>query len=167
MKYWFVVFIVLSMGLIGCERGKNAKQSKASELAVRPTRPLQDKKLIHKLIDSALSMGNETAYSTVSTYYFIEKQEQDFFYYAFTMANKYNNARAYYDVYMIIAYSTPENPKTALQKIDGKTRNFAMYYLLKSYEMGHDQAKYEMEKFFTKDEVIPKSSLYLQKFCSE
>jgi hypothetical protein len=163
----YVVIILFLTGLIGCDIREKAKQPKKIELAERPTTPIHDKKRMYELIDSALMMGDERAYATVSAYYFLEKQEQELFYCAFTMANKYKSPAAHYHVYMIIAYSTPKEAKTALAKMDSKTKNLAMYYLLKSYEMGYDQAKFEVQEFFGKGTAIPKSSLYLQNFCTD
>ncbi len=163
-----VVFIILFfIGFISCNMRKNTKQSEKIAMSEKPSTPIDEKRRMHELIDSALLNGNDKAYNEVASYYFIENMESDFFYYAFTMANKNNSAEASYHVYKIIAYSTPKDAKEALDMMDDKTRNFAMYYLLKSYEMGYKNAKYEIDEIFGKDKAIPQSSLYLQKFSGD
>lgn len=164
----YYVFLILGFtGLAGCEMRENTKQPKKVELAQRPTTPIHDRKLMYALMDSALVTGDERVYGTVSAYYLMEKREQEFFYCAFTMANKHKSALAHYHVYEIIAYASTEPPKTALMKVDSRSRNFALYYLLKSYELGFDNAKYSIEEVFGKNTPIPKSSTYLQKFCAD
>lgn len=145
----------------------NIKQHKAEELAIKPTTPIDDKMKIHQLIDSAITNGNDKAYNEVASYFLIENMGKDFFYYAFTMANKYNNAEACFHVYNIIAHSTPKEPKEALSLLDRKTKSLALYYLLKSYEMGFESAKYQVYEIYGKDNAPPQSSYYLQEFAEE
>jgi hypothetical protein len=159
--------LTLVTSLAACEVKENTKQPKKEELASRPTTPIGDKKLMRKLIDSALLMGNVRAYNTVSAYYFVENKEQDFFYCAFTMANKHKSAEAHYHVFMIFAMSSSYGIQKNIMILDDKTKNLAMYYLLKSHEMGYDEAKYQIEEIFGKNKTVPKSSEYLQKLCTE
>lgn len=167
MTRYYLLLIFYVIGLTGCDGKKNIKQPKKEELAQPQMTPIQNRKLMHALMDSALEMGNERAYNKVSSYYFLEKREQELFYLTFIMANKYKSAEACYNVYITIAYSTPEQPNVALKKMDSKTRNFALYYLLKSYELGFDRAKFYIVDIFGKNTPFPKSSVYLRKFCTD
>jgi hypothetical protein len=95
----------------------------------------------------------------------LERLEKEFLYYAITMANKYNNAEAHYHVYAAFARSTAELPKKALELLDENSKNYALYYLIKSHELGYGSAKYQLYEIFGKGQLIPKSSTYLQKLC--
>lgn len=158
-----IILPILFFAITSCEM----KQNKVEELAKKPTTPIDDKTKIYQLIDSAIIYGNEKAYNEVASYYLIENMGKDFFYYALTMANKYNNAEACFHVYDIIAHSTPKEPKEALELMDLKTKNLALYYLLKSNELGFESAKYQITEIFGKDKSPPKSTHFLQEFSKE
>ncbi|RZK67388.1 MAG: hypothetical protein EOO85_25605 [Pedobacter sp.] len=112
------------------------------------------------LIDKALGYNDSMAYNQVASYHLLNNMGERFLLTALKMANKYNNAEACYHVYCIIAYSTPQPPKDALEKMDTKTRNLAFFYLLKSYEMQYESSKFEVMEIFGEDKAPPKSSYY-------
>ena len=155
-----LVLVLLS----SCDNKSNIVQT---NIAQKPTTPIDDKRKMYVLIDSAINYGNDKAYNKVASYYLIENMGESFFYYAFTMANKYNSSEAYFHVFDIIAHSTPKEPKQALNLMDKRTKNFALYYLLKSYEMGFESARYQVNEIFGKDKIPPKSNYYLQDFSKE
>lgn len=168
MKNLIYIFLVIFCHFgceTKCDKKEISKTVKVPETIIAKTPISNNPTLINSLIDSALFQGNERAYNRVASYYLLESRGQEFFYYAFTMANKYNSAEASYHVYDIIAYSTPEDPKEALMKMDNGTKNFALFYLLKSYEAGFESAKYAVHEIFGKDS-IPKSSFYLREFVN-
>lgn len=111
---------------------------------------------INQLIDKAISLNDTMAYNKVASYFLLNNLGKEFFYNALVMANKYDNAEASFHVYNIIAYSTDKSPYQALMKMDNRTKNLALYYLLKSYELGFPSAKFEVEEIF-KGSDIPKS----------
>lgn len=76
------------------------------------------------------------------------------------MAHKYNIPKAYYDIYWTLA--TPPSGES-INDLDPETRYLALYYLLKSYEQGYTDAKYNIQEIFGKDSSIPKSSSFLIK----
>jgi len=156
MIRYIVVFVLSLTGLLGCETRKNKKPPKKEELTFRPSTPIPDKKLMYTLMDSALATGDERVYRKVAGYYIIGGQEQEFFYCAFTMANKYNSAMAYYHVFLLIANSISGYPDLTLKKIDNKSRNFALYNLLKSYDSGHEHMRSHVEEFFWKEYAYSK-----------
>ncbi len=92
---------------------------------------------------------------------------EEFLLTALMMANKYKNAEACFHVYDIIVHSTPKEPKEALEEMDLRTKNFALYYLLKSNELGFESARYQVTEIFGQNKVPPKSLYYLQQFSKE
>jgi hypothetical protein len=110
---------------------------------------------LYKMIDSALDQGNRKAYNNVSNYYLINEMDELFLFPAFIMANKYHEPAAYFDVYDILCNQRYDSH---LERIDSATRTIALYYLMKSYELGFRAAKYEVEeKFIKRKLIIPKS----------
>jgi len=93
--------------------------------------------------------------------------QKDLLYYVLTMAykNKYN--RAYFHVFIIFTYLTPNGPKKELEQMDAKSRNFALYHLLKSYEMGYSDAKYYINATFDNPKTIPSSQYFLSELNKE
>jgi len=115
---------------------------------------------INILIDRAINQGDYKAYNTVHSYYNLDGNTEPFLYNSMIMAHKYNLPAAYYDVYWTLA-----NPITGetINDLDLKTRYLALYYLLKSYELGYTNAKYNIQDIFGKKTPLPKSGSYLIK----
>jgi|GEM_PF-326448 len=120
---------------------------------------LDNHDLINRLQDSATQYGNNRAYGELSSSYELENMNPELLYYGMIMANKYDNAEGYYHVFASL--SSPNTGET-LNQLDKRTRSLAIYYLLKSYELGEESAKYKVDEIFGKK--IPKSSYYLQEF---
>ena len=162
-----VVFLLL-ISLVACEMRKNATPpKKEEELVAFPYNPLSDKKLMYSLMDTALSTGNVQVYSRVAGYYILAGHEQDFFYCAFAMANKYHCALAYYHVFLILCVAESGYPDLTFKKMDKKSKDFALYNLLKSYELDPEFAKSTIKDIFGKNTPIPRSSTYLQKYDAD
>ncbi len=128
---------------------------------------IQDKYMLNKMVTSAIDSNDTVTYNEVASYYLLHNLGEEFLFSAFIMANKNNSAEACYHIYTIIAYSTPKEPKEALNIMDRKTKNFALYYLLKSYEMGFESSKFQVNEIFGEGNIPPKSSFYLQEFTKE
>jgi len=128
---------------------------------------IKSKDTLNTMISKAINQNDTIAYNQVASYYLINNLGEEFLFSAFIMANKNNSAEASYHVYDIIAYSTPKEPKEALNLMDKKTKNLALYYLLKSYEMGFESAKYQVSEVFGDKNAPPKSSYYLEEFSKE
>lgn len=126
-----------------------------------------EKDTLNKMISGALKNNDTLLYNKVSSYFLFNNMGEEFLLTALMMANKYNNAEACFHVYEIIAHSTPKVPIEALKLMDLKTKNLALYYLLKSNEMGFESAKYHVVEIFGKDKTPPKSTYYLQEFSKE
>jgi hypothetical protein len=136
--------------------------------SIKP-KTVTDKNLFYAIIDSALTYGDAKAYNSVATHQITYNvRGREFFYYAFIMANKHNNAEAYYHLYYILLTSSHhQNAEESLKSMDTKTKNFALYYLLKAYELGYKDAKDRLDKYFGKNKPIPKSSHYLIELAKE
>ena len=79
------------------------------------------------------------------------------------MAHKCNLPDAYYDVYWTLA--NPISGET-FNELDLKTKYLALFYLLKSYELGYENSKYNIQDIFGKNAIVPKSSTFLKKFSA-
>lgn len=129
--------------------------------------PILSRDTLNILIDNALNKNDTMAYNFAASYCILNNMGEEFFFTAFAMANKHNNAEACYHVYDILAYSTPKEPKEALRLMDSKTRNLALFYLMKSYEMGFESAQNQVYEIFEKGKPLPKSAYFLQEFSRE
>lgn len=126
-----------------------------------PSSSIKDEKTLRSLIDKALNENDEFAYSEVRAHYFSEERLQDFSYYAIKMANKYDYPDAYYDVFRTLTLT--EN--VPIDSLDNKTKCLALYYLLKSKELGSEIGKYDIENIFP--DSIPNSTYYLEEMSKE
>lgn len=166
MKRIFV-FLVLLAFFFSCNQPKNSNvpslSSNESDTISTPGRndDLEKrigKQGIYKMIDDAIDNGNRGAYNRVSNYFIMNQREEEFLFPAMIMANRNNYPDAYFDVYYILAAIRYDKD---LERMDSTTRNMALFYLLKSYEMGFRSAGYEAEEIFAKqNKPIPKSSDY-------
>lgn len=108
------------------------------------------------LLSKAMNNGDTTAYDEAFAYSIDRNGHDHFFYYALQMANRYHYAKAYFHVYFIL--STPSDGQ-GLDKLDTDTHRMAMYYLLKAYEMGQENARSEVAEIF-KNKPVPKSATF-------
>lgn len=101
--------------------------------------------VVKELLNKALE-GDTTAYYEVRLDFFLENKSNEFLYYAMHMANKYNNARAHYDIYLILTYFSCNS----VEDLDTVTRNLVIYHLRKADELGYfiesEDQKYLMPK---------------------
>jgi hypothetical protein len=118
-------------------------------------------RMLESYKDSAILNGNEFMYNRVASHYILNDNIEDLFYTAFMVANKYNNPEASYHVYRAInGLRTKEN----FDNLDVKSKNMALYYLLKSYESGFQNAISQVHIIFDTNKPIPKSYYYKNKF---
>jgi hypothetical protein len=113
------------------------------------------------LIISSISTGNFKDYNVSSNYYLLKERYDKLYYFAFIMSNKHNCPEAFF--HMFIVLDEPFSRSDIL--IDNKTKYteyLSYYYLLKSYELGFETAKYSIEEKF-KDVRPNNSSYYLKK----
>lgn len=115
----------------------------------------EDVNLIRELSERVTVKGDSIAFKHLQSIYIFSGHEDEFFFYSYIMAIKFEYPEAYYQNYSIL--------KTDIKDDDFRERNaHANYYLLKAYESGYRDAIIEVEeRFDTKN--LPKSSDYWNK----
>jgi hypothetical protein len=156
-KLFLVILVICSCTNKDIKSGKNITEGIT----------VIQKDSLYKLISSALNNNDTIAYNAVASYYILNNMSEEFLFTAIKMANKYNNAEACYHVYDIIAYSSSKGSKEALENLDFKTKNLALYYLTKSHEIGFESSKYEIIEIFGDEKPPYKSSYFLKEFSKE
>ena len=160
MKILYILFY-LSLTLVGCNSNKTEQQEIIDLINTPPSMPIDDKRLMETLIDSSIKFGNKRAYDEVASNYLVANRGREFLYVSLIVANKYAYARAYFHIFLILSeFQTGDQ----FERKDTKTKNLAIYSLLKAYELGYDDAKYALEEFFGKLDELPRSSEYIAKF---
>jgi hypothetical protein len=164
----FIVFLGLTSFLYSCESEEQTSAPVKNDNAIVKKDSIEhwtyfgeeiSQQRVFKLIDSSLNFGDAEKYNLVSKYHIVNGIGEDFLFAAMTMANKYKNAEAFFDVYVIM---TSERYDSHIERMDSTSRSIALYYLLKSYELGYKSSKYVVEKVFTdRGLAIPKSSAFL------
>ncbi|WP_428229479.1 hypothetical protein [Flavobacterium sp.] len=165
------IFIYLSVCLtfliFSCNEKKESTIIKPSVVKDHDERPnhekiTENKKASDSLLSLAISKGDEMAYNSVAQDFIINENYKKLLYYSLIMANKYNNSQAHFDIYVILVESS-ENK--SLNDLDKKTKNLAMYHLIKSVELGYKSAKYEIDEIFGKEKKIKNSDYYLIEYA--
>lgn len=158
MKRIIMISVVF---LFSCSKKENNKNN-----IKEPSMSISDKK-IDSLLSRSINQGDTIAYNEVSSHYFLEGKETDFFYYAMIMANKFNNKDAHYDAYICLLGEEEGSYLNgiSMHNSDETTKNLGMYYLIRSYELGNNKAKSELMQIFS-DGKIPNSNFYLKKLQS-
>ncbi len=118
------------------------------------------RKDLNDSIDKVIATGDSILYHDLLMKFYFYQPNDKFLYPSMVMANKYNSAEGCLYVYMILS----ESVNGSYVSEDEKTKCIAMYYLLKSNELGNKNAKYEVGEIF-KDKKIPKASFYLEKMA--
>jgi hypothetical protein len=102
---------------------------------------------------AVLNNGDSTAYSDLCTAYLDHSFQEEVVVYSIVMANKYDYTQAYFDVfnYLTSLYSDD------FTKIDEKTSELAVEYLLNAKNKGHHQAIEMLEGITISDYANNKS----------
>lgn len=110
----------------------------------------------------AINEGNFTAYNKISNDYLQRLKNYELYYYALIMANKHQCPEAYEQLYFILTSPALVDGVNMISN-DSLTKNQAMFYLLKAYELGSKDAQYSIQDLFG-DSIPPsKSDYYLKK----
>lgn len=164
IKHVIFVFIIC----ISCENNNSKFNDNRNVVIVHDTivkfwsnSDISSLRMLESYKDSAIFYGNEIMYNKVASHYIYIDNYEDLFYTAFMVANKYNNPEASYHVYRAInGLRTKEN----IDNLDIKSKNMALYYLLKSYEGGFQNAISQVHLIFGTNNPVPKSDNYKNKF---
>lgn len=111
------------------------------------------------LLKKAINEGDTVSYDAISKMRNLKADETDFFYYSFIMSHKYNYGKAYYDLFKALKYKEITINGVEVYSNDSVTQHMTNYYLLKSFELNYNDAKYDIKSIF--GENIPKSNDYL------
>lgn len=111
---------------------------------------------VYRLIDKALNSGDSKSYNRASHYFFIRDKYEEFLYPALIMANKYENPEAHYHVFQIL---NGVRNQGSLILLDSVTKNYALYHLIKSHELGYSDSKYALLEIYPNG-GIPSSTLF-------
>ncbi|MCW8309703.1 hypothetical protein K7A41_00515 [Sphingobacterium sp. InxBP1] len=159
MKLVLLVFLSLIM-ITGCNH-TSVKQNKLSD-AQYISDEILSKQQVDSLWRMAINDGDFTAYNKISNYYLQRLKNYELYYYALIMANKHQCPEAYEQLYFILTSPAIVDGVNMVSN-DSLTRNQAMFYLLKAYELGSKDAQYSIQDLFG-DSIPPtKSDIYLKK----
>lgn len=160
MKYYILTLLIVFIQF-SCKQSSNGDN--ASNMTVSPSSTIPDQKVIDQLLVSAIKGGNNSDYSKAAAHYFLQEHREEFFFYAFVMARKHSNAQAYFDLFYILTGDKSEI--TSVNEIDPLIRDFALYCLLRSYELKYDRAAIQVNDLFSSK--IPSSKDYRNAFFDE
>lgn len=120
-------------------------------------------------LEKVVNRNDTLNYSKLASFYFINHLEGRFLFYAMQMAYKNNFNEAYFHIYyiMVTASNVSRRPKEMIKLMDLKSKSFAIYHLLKSYELGYARAIYAINEVFDNPQPIPSSQLFLDELNKE
>ncbi len=124
----------------------------------------RDLELPRKVTDSlwrrAINEGDFDAYHTIANSNMLLTPDE--YYYTLLMANKHQCPEAYLNLYDILTWKGTIDGVEVGGK-DSISRNQALFYLIKAYELGEKSAVYSMYEEFGEGVTPPKSMTYLKK----
>jgi hypothetical protein len=153
-----LVYLILVLSVSCKNEGK--KKQFIPEIPAHVTL-ISDKKETVKLWKKAIDNGDFKAYNQVSNAYLLSDYPYELYYYSFIMANKFNCPEAYFHLYIIMSEKSSFDG-LVLYSDDKRTKGMALYYLLKSWELGFVNAEYEIVEEFGKGKAVPRSSDYIK-----
>jgi len=157
-----LLICLVSMLLLSC---KNEKKEQFIAEIPSHTKLIANKEETVKLWKKAIHDGDFKAYAIISNAYLMHTQIYELYYYSLIMANKYKCPQAYYHLFIIMNDRVTIDG-LSLYSDDKATKNMSLYYLLKSKELGCDQAQFEIDEVFGKNKPILASSYYLKKLLN-
>lgn len=162
IKTSIIATMTLSFLLIFCSEKRTESQKEIIKIETPEyVKMNKNSKLTDSLLNVAISKGDEKAYNTVAGNFILDANYEGLLYYSLLMANKYNSPEAHYHIFLIL--SNP-NKGQLFEQLDNKTKNLALYHLVKSDELGYESAKYSIKEVFGNDIVHQKSDFYLMKY---
>lgn len=120
------------------------------------------KQQVDSLWCMAINEGSFTAYNKISNDYLQRLKNYELYYYALIMANKHQCPEAYEQLYFILTSPALIDGVNMISN-DSLTKNQAMFYLLKAYELGSKDAQYSIQDLFGDSIPPPKSDIYLKR----
>lgn len=149
MKYYVLLIICI---FFSCEFKKDNNQQEklivedsVSSKEFYEENYFENKKMMDSLYDRILKTGDTIAYNEAYNIASVSFNGDSFFYYSQIMAIEYQYPRAYYNMFINFRFKGE------------KLKKMSIYYLLKSYELGNENAKNDLN-FIFKENKIPNSS---------
>ena len=156
LQLFTVVFCVL---FLSCSHHAEKKQEGVID-------DPKDLELPRKVADSlwrrAINAGDFKAYNEVSNNYWLLLKIPELYYYAQLMANRHECPEAYLHLYDMLTWEGTIDGIELAGK-DSVSRNQALFYLLRAYELGEDNAPSYVHKEFGDRIPPPKSITYLRR----
>ena len=131
-----VSLFLLQLSLLSC---RNKKNSNSIEISYHE-RLLNDSMESSRLLAKVINNGDFESYNKVSNAYLLADKVDELYYYALLMANKHKCPEAFYHLFLIMTDQASIN-EVELYSNDERTKNMALYYLLKSRELGYEGAQ--------------------------
>jgi hypothetical protein len=159
---WMIIFTFLTLIICACKENlydKNNDKKLVKEYTANDTlglhyHPLKAIKDLNGKLRNIKEKGDTAAYNELSVAYFMANELHSFYYYSLIMANKYEYRKAYLDLYL--ALSEPLTGQ-CFEELDPRTKQLAMFYLLKAYEGGELKALWDIEEKLGKVPIPPSS----------
>jgi hypothetical protein len=146
MRILLAVFLLFQ--LVAC----NFESKKTEKSINEPTRSES------VLKDLIMREGDQNAYYELKMAYLDYQYTEEFLLYAMTMANKCDYAEAYFDVYSyLIDVYYPD-----ITKIDEKSANLAIDYLIMASDRNWEQAQEIVKKHHVTNEIADKRALIIK-----
>lgn len=153
-----IFLILLIICFVSCHESNTGKKNETNKNEVScSTSEFDDKVLINNLIDLALIKGDTNSYNLAFRHFIDSGHYDEFLCNSITMSIKFNYSKAYFDTYYLLKLEK-EN--------DLFKQNLSYYFLLKSYELGHLNAKDEINSWnsdSSNPKIILNSNFYKDK----
>lgn len=162
MKMKISILIVLSLFFFSCKDNTEKKtipKNESSTLSLYLDY-FNDKNKVDSLMDKIVNKGDTIAYRDLSMIYALSGHRSDYLRVSLIMANKYQYAQAYYDVYNDFYrtnnYISGNKEETIedLNVLDKETRNLAFKYLEKAASKGHTKARKSLLLYNSNGELL-------------
>lgn len=108
--------------------------------------------------------GDSVAFSKLATWVMLQNKYHEIFYVTTIVANKYNYPDAYFLLYWGYIHPDPDiqlDEREQLALLDPRSRALCLYSLLKSRELGDDNAKCIANEIFKDVSAVPSANSYL------
>jgi len=164
MKIKHIMILLISCTLIFCTDKKEQKSVEIVKIGVPEyVKTNNNDKLTDSLVKLAIFKGDEKAYNELASNYILDANYEELLYYSTIMANKYNNPEANFHIFLVLSKS---NNGKAFEELDIRTKNLALFHLVKSNELGYESAIFSINEIFDKNNKVQKSNYYLTLYGS-
>ena len=157
MKSLRILIFIFTLMTSCNQESKSVKKNKTSSEMIGGIN-LEDLQEMEKYKTEVMQSGDISSYLHLQQFFVDRLRFEELLFCSLIMANKYNYRPAYFNVFMCLKF-TDKNGE--FEKLDDVTKSLAMYYLLRSYELGDSGAIYDIRSIIGEKSKIPKSAEYL------